>query len=83
MLKHLANFVIVAIRYVYDYCTNVNNQGARGNAVTATPNTTKAKKSQANGGAQFVGHELYKRLKEYLKSHLIDVLKVTIQINVI
>ena len=63
--------------HVYDYCTNVNNQGGRGNSVSIPSATaSKAKKSQAAGGAQFVGHELYKRLKDYLKSHLINVLKV-------
>uniref|UniRef100_A0A0P6F4S3 Putative Cullin-1 n=1 Tax=Daphnia magna TaxID=35525 RepID=A0A0P6F4S3_9CRUS len=62
--------------HVYDYCTNVNNQGGRGNSVSIpSAATSKAKKSQAAGGAQFVGHELYKRLKEYLKAHLVSVLK--------
>lgn len=68
----------IFIRHVYNYCTNVNNQGGRGNSVTVPPNASKAKKSQANGGAQFVGHELYKRLKDYLKTHLISVLKVSV-----
>lgn len=62
--------------HVYNYCTNVNNQGGRGNSVSISQsNATKVKKSQTTGGAQFVGHELYKRLKDYLKSHLINVLK--------
>lgn len=66
-----------SFRHVYDYCTNVNNQGGRGNSVSIpSAATSKAKKSPAGGGAQFVGHELYKRLKDYLKSHLINVLKV-------
>lgn len=69
-------------RHVYDYCTNVNNQGGRGNSVSITSTaSSKAKKSQAGGGAQFVGHELYKRLKDYLKSHLINVLKVCLLID--
>lgn len=71
---------IIFLSHVYDYCTNVNNQGGRGNSVSIpSAATSKAKKSQAAGGAQFVGHELYKRLKEYLKAHLVSVLKVYLQ----
>lgn len=73
----VSSVVCCFCRHVYDYCTNVNNQGGRGNSVSIqSAPATKAKKSQTGGGAQFVGHELYKRLKDYLKSHLINVLKV-------
>jgi len=63
--------------HVYNYCTNVNNQNVRGN-VSIAPNSSKAKKSQTAGGAQFVGHELYKRLQDFLKNHLSKVLEVQI-----
>lgn len=63
--------------HVYNYCTNVNNQGIRGRPGEIATSATKAKKNQANGGAQFVGHELYKKLKDYLKDHLKVVKEVS------
>lgn len=61
--------------HVYDYCTNVNQgQSSHGSRSSAT---TRSNKKGPNGhpGAQFVGLELYKKLKDFLKTYLSNLLK--------
>lgn len=67
---------IFLCRHVYNYCTNVNQNSASRNE-GRTGVLSKNKKTQMSGGAQLVGLELYKRLRDFLRKYLVKLLEVS------
>lgn len=75
--------------HVYNYCTSVHQQQGQGSlaanssrpAANSQPRGRSSRgnaiqgPSNHNSGAQFVGQELYKRLKEFLNDYLLGLIK--------
>lgn len=67
--------------HVYNYCTSVHSAANQSQQSTSAASSSSQRNSAARrnrpqgGGAQFVGHELYKRIKDLLRQYLINLLK--------
>jgi len=59
--------------YVYNYCTSVSQQINGNQRSTGSKNSRKS--SSQTSGAQFVGLELYKKLKEFLRTYQVGLLQ--------
>ena len=66
---------------MYNYCTSVHQSQGQGqgqshgrNSSSSSTTMTKSKKT-ASGGAQLVGFELYKRIEDFLRHYLVNLLK--------
>ncbi|KAH9505432.1 Cullin-1 [Bulinus truncatus] len=68
--------------HVYNYCTSVhsaanqNQQGTVAGSSSSPRNPPNISRNRPQGGgAQFVGHELYKRIRDLLRQYLQNLLK--------
>lgn len=62
--------------HVYNYCTSVHQQPTlrnAGNSKTVRRGGQGQQQQAATGGAQLVGLELYKRLKDFLQNYLVQL----------
>lgn len=76
-------------RHVYNYCTSVHQQSQGASSVpgrstgsnvssrTSSRNRQPGTNNNHNSGAQFVGQELYKRLKDFLHEYLSKLIEVS------
>lgn len=56
--------------HVYNYCTSVHQQPQLTRPPVNARGSKKGTGTTSSGGAQLVGHELYKRIKDYLETYL-------------
>jgi len=69
------SFPELLARHVYNYCTSGQSTDKKNNK------TSRSKQRAPVGGAQFVGLELYKRVKEFLQAYLLGLLGVRVDIS--
>jgi len=57
--------------YAYDYCANVTGENGQKQKSLPKNNKKKPPANEGKQGAKFIGHELYKKIKDYLKHYLL------------
>jgi len=61
--------------YVYNYCTSVSQQSNGSNQQRSNGTRNSRRSSSQTSGAQFVGLELYRKLKDFLKTYQVSLLE--------
>ncbi|XP_022667361.1 cullin-1-like isoform X2 [Varroa destructor] len=70
--------------HVYNYCTSVHPNHPAGASAARTPSSGpngRTSRCVVGSGAQFVGHELYKKLEEFLRGYLNKLYEETINLR--
>ena len=77
LIKKIKMLINKYVRFVYDYCTSVNQNSNRQGPGTSHIRMSSAKNRSQNNGTQLVGLELYKKIKAYIQNRMVQIAHVS------